>query len=57
MRRGIGHYSQLIIYNNMLNSYSGKTLVFSGNVTLQIIIAQWGGGGGGVAKYQITCFH
>ena len=31
-------------------SFLGKTLVLSGHVTLQKLIAQ-----GGVAKYQITC--
>jgi hypothetical protein len=32
--------------------FLGKTLVLSGHVTLQKLIAQ-----GGVAKCQITCFH
>ena len=57
MRRGIGHYSQLI-YNNRLNSYSGKDpgILWSRDSTKN----NWprgGGGGAGVAKYQITCFH
>jgi hypothetical protein len=36
----------------VLRVFLGKTLVSAGHVTLQKLIAQ-----GGVAKYQITCFH
>jgi hypothetical protein len=32
--------------------FLGKTLALSGHMTLRKLIAQ-----GGVAKYQITCFH
>jgi hypothetical protein len=41
-----------IIFILVPRAFLGKTLVSAGHVTLQKLIAQ-----GGVAKYQITCFH